>query len=122
MAMRNVSKHVVRALRDACDRVLANDKRCGSDDNFVVGIAIDDSCAEIAHVDLYAEFEVRPPHYEVPLREAVQIVAKHIAYLACDPGHEFQDILLAALDRDGESPLLWGNGDKPMEMDFEFKG
>lgn len=122
MAMRNVSKHVVRALRDACDMVLANKGRCGSDDDFVVGMAIDDSCADVAHVDLYAEYEVRPPHYEVPLREAVQIVAKHIAYAACDPQHEFQDILLAALDRDGESPLLWGDDGKPMEMDFECRG
>lgn len=121
MPLRNVSKQIVIALRDACNKVLEDEGRCGSDDNFVIGVAIDDECAEVSHVDLYAEFEVAPPHYEVPLREALQIVAKHIAYAAWDPGHELEARLLASLRDDGESPLRWSKDDKQMEMHFEWK-
>lgn len=121
MPLRNVSKQIVTALRDACNKVLEDDGRCGGDDNFVIGVAIDDECAEISHVDLYAEFEVTPPHYEVPLREALQIVAKHIDYAAWDCGREIGDRLLASLKTDGESPLRWGKDDDQMKMHYEWK-
>lgn len=125
MALRNVSKEVIRAFRDACDQILKAEIRCGNDDEFVIGIAVDDECLEIAHVDCYAEYEVAPPHYEVPLREALKIVAKHIAMAVWDPSdrkssEERMKSRLESSLRAGNSPFLWHGTGSPMEMHFEY--
>jgi hypothetical protein len=115
MEFKNVSKHVIRALRDACDRVLAGECDCGHDESFVLAVGVEEECAEIARVDVYSEFDVAGPEYRVPLREALQIVAKYLAMSAWHHGDGPGDRLGARLLAADEDPLMWRTGE-PMQL------
>lgn len=119
MAFKNVSKEIVRAFRDACNRILENESKCGSDDHFVLAVAIDDDCGEVARVELYSEFDVAMPEYRVPTHEALQIVAKHLAYATWDHRGELEDRLRSIAASDSGTPLRWSDG-KPMQMREEM--
>lgn len=119
MAFKNVSKHVITALRDACDRILAGECDCGHDESFVLAVGVDTECAEIARVEVYSEFDIVGPEHTVPMRDALKIVARYLAMSAWHYGHENGDgpgdRLEAQLLAADEAPLMWRNGE-PMQL------
>ena len=118
-AFKNVSKHVVAALRDACDRILAGECYCGHDESFVLAVGVDTNCAEIARVEVYSEFDAVGPEHTVPMRDALKIVAEYLAMSAWHYGYSTVD---GPGDRLGaqrlaadEAPFMWRTGE-PMQL------
>ena len=120
MAFKNVSKDVIKELRDACDRILAGEQNCGHDDQFVTAIGINEECSEIARVEIYSEFDIQGPEHQLPLRDALKIVAAHVAMAAWDHNIEGLEGRLQALAKSNTgSPLMWKTG-QPMQLNADM--
>lgn len=118
MAWKNVSKIVIRELRDACDRILSDESKCGDEEHFVMAMAVDSRCSQIALVECYSEFDGSGREYRVPLYEALQIVAKHIAYATWNP--ERTESIEQLLNEAVNAPLTWGPDGAQMLMRHEM--